>query len=214
MGAFGNNSQGMDLKPRAATLSGNRLTRTVEMEFLCSDAAVKQAAPQNIRDHGLWIGMLLRPGAAHRVVSFRFSVGRRALVRVPPLPNTPVTLPPLTSGSAITSLTSAFGNGAPHGKWVAFELAAHAITDPVQTDEVLFFELVLDGFNPVHALDVHVAPVVATLPMLGFTTTYFMGLSAFTSTAAQIDDFATTIVTMKNPWAAGGFGPVRPRPWP
>ena len=44
MSSFGRNSQGLDLKPRAVSLTMNRLTRVIEMEFLCSDPAVKASA--------------------------------------------------------------------------------------------------------------------------------------------------------------------------
>jgi hypothetical protein len=226
MGAFGHNSQGMDLKPRRVTLAGNQLTRTIEMEFLCSDAAVKGQAPVNIRRLGLWMAMLLRPGNAHRVVSFKCSVGSRALPGVPPLPNTVVTLsPPLLPGHpAVASVTNTFGNGAPHGKWAVFALfpvtdpdPTHPkLSDPVQPNEVLYFELVIDNFVPHQGRDVHVVPMVATLPNLGFEATYFMGVSAFTTgDKTVIDDFGTTTVTMNNnPGMPNGYGPVRAPAWP
>ncbi len=228
MSSFGSNSQGLDLKPRDVALSASQLTRVIEMEFLCSDSAVKASAPGLIRNFGLWMAMLLRPGAAHKVTSFKCSVGSRALPGVPPLPNTVVTLSPAlpTTHPAVVSVTNTFGKGTPYGKWAVFALypvtdsnPQHPkITDPEQTDEVLYFELVVDNFVPYGSSgrDVHFVPIFASLPGVGFEASYFAGVSAFTTgDKSVIDDFGTTIVTMNNnPGTSGGYGPVRAPAWP
>ena len=175
--------QGLCIFPRHVQyIEGQTKLRRVSEVWLVGEGV--SGGPEAIRQLGLWIGLGLR--GTHRLDQLEVAFGTRDQAILP----TDADYVDLRERRQVTrALIRAFGESA---QWTGFHLEPSDIPAPPDgmdpATAALFFRMELDTFFPFSHRDLHLMPVVATLPPQGGNpgqtfarVHYIFGVSAFTT---------------------------------